>query len=112
MKLRLQFILSAYGAILGAFVAILSFLFIVTINQLIGVLWNNPHDAFPNPSYWPLIICPIGGIFVGLTQKYLGAYPSEMNEIMGEFQKKWTHRIPRTHLAQYCSRDSYSNIWS
>ncbi|MBC1435382.1 chloride channel protein [Listeria rocourtiae] len=87
MKLRLQFVLSAYGAILGAFVAILSFLFIVTINQLIGLLWNNPHDAFPNPSYWPLIICPIGGIFVGLAQKYIGTYPSEMDEVMGEFHK-------------------------
>ncbi|WP_430534911.1 chloride channel protein [Listeria rocourtiae] len=87
MNLRLQITLSAYGAILGAFVAILSFLFIVTINQLIGLLWNNPHDAFPNPSYWPLIICPIGGIFVGLTQKYIGTYPSEMDEVMGEFHK-------------------------
>ncbi|MDT0111225.1 chloride channel protein [Listeria booriae] len=86
MKIRLQLFLTLYGAILGALVAVLSFLFIVTVNQLIDLLWDHTLNAMTDPLFWPLIICPIGGIIIGLSHKYIGPYPREMNEIMGEFR--------------------------
>ena len=38
-------------------------------------------------KYWTLIVASIGGILVGVTQKYFGEYPKYMDQTLEEFKK-------------------------
>lgn len=85
MKFRLQLVLTLYGIILGTLVAVIAFLFLRLTNFLIYLVWDAGASLFGNPVFWPILICTLGGIFVGLSRKHIGPYPREMDEVMGEF---------------------------
>ncbi|AQY50266.1 hypothetical protein UE46_03955 [Listeria weihenstephanensis] len=85
MKLRLQLVLTLYGIILGTLVAVIAFLFLRLVNFLIYLVWDAGASLFGDPVFWPILICTLGGVFVGLSRKHIGPYPREMDEVMGEF---------------------------
>jgi H+/Cl- antiporter ClcA len=76
-----------YGILLGSIVGATVWLFLVTINIGIHFIWEYLPTIFASPSYYTICVTTIGGILVGLTQKYFGTYPRLMPEVMGEYKK-------------------------
>ncbi len=76
-----------YGILLGSIVGATVWLFLVTINIGIHFIWEYLPTIFASPPYYTICVTTIGGILVGLTQKYFGTYPRLMPEVMGEYKK-------------------------
>lgn len=76
-----------YGILLGSIVGATVWLFLVTINIGIHFIWEYLPTIFASPPYYTICVTTIGGILVGLTQKYFGTYPRPMPEVMGEYKK-------------------------
>ena len=74
-------ILILYGIVLGGIVGAVSWLFLYVVSSGIHFMWNELPGKF-NLPYWTILVCSIGGILVGLCQKYLGEYPKLMPEGM------------------------------
>ncbi|PEB56919.1 chloride channel protein [Bacillus pseudomycoides] len=80
-------LLIMYGIFLGAIVGATVWLFLVTTNAGIQLIWGYLPKEFSLPPYYTIFVTTIGGILVGLTQKYFGTYPRLMPEVMGEYKK-------------------------
>ncbi|MGG0300248.1 chloride channel protein [Bacillus albus] len=83
----MHYILVLYGILLGSIVGATVWLFLVTINIGIHFIWEYLPTIFADPPYYTICVTTIGGILVGLTQKYFGTYPRLMPEVMGEYKK-------------------------
>lgn len=82
-------LLSFFIAILGGTIGGISWLLLFIINMGISFLWENP------PLY-PVILCGIGGLLIGLWNKRFGPYPRELNEILSTIKKG--EKIPYNNL--------------
>jgi len=94
MKRRVSVFVLAAGAVgLGLVIGILSagFLKLVDLGQ--HVLWKAGWADFP---YAPLLICTLGGILVGLCQRYLGDHPKSLHGAIEELRE--TGRLAYAHL--------------
>lgn len=81
------------GGVAGAF----CWLFFFLMDTGIDLLWNVlPNAIAPDLWWWPLPICLIGGVAVGLFQKKWPGQPQEMNEVMAEV--KATGRYNYKHI--------------
>ncbi|MED3353150.1 chloride channel protein, partial [Bacillus thuringiensis] len=86
-KKDMQYILALYGILLGSIVGATVWLFLVTINIGIHFIWGYLPEVLSFPSYYTLCVTRIGGVLVGLSQKYFGTYPRLMPEVMAEYKK-------------------------
>ncbi|ACP15801.1 chloride channel protein [Bacillus anthracis] len=84
---NMHYMLVLYGILLGSIVGATVWLFLVTINIGIHFIWEYLPTIFASPPYYTICVTTIGGILVGLTQKYFGTYPRLMPEVMGEYKK-------------------------
>lgn len=85
----LGFLAALLGGLAAAFLA--CFLHIIEWGQ--HLVWDVIASSF---SLKALAICTIGGLLVGLCQRYLGDHPKSMMEAVAEVQK--TGRLDYTHL--------------
>ncbi|MGV8905864.1 MAG: chloride channel protein [Acetobacterium sp.] len=85
------FIVGLLGGVIGAITWVLLFV----MNFGIDLLWV----FIPNRislAFYPVLICAIGGLFIGLWEKRFGAYPRELPEIMGVI--KTGKKLPYNNL--------------
>lgn len=82
----MHYIIVLYGILLGSIVGATVWLFLVTINIGIHFIWGYLPSVFSSPPYYTLCVTTIGGILVGLSQKYFGTYPRLMPEVMDEYK--------------------------
>ena len=101
MKFKAVFVF--YSALLGFGVGIVSELFLVAVNFLIHLIWYTAPQALHLPSFYPIIIGLIGGVLVGLSQKYIGPFPKTLHETLTEFKMTqsvtYEHRILRNLIS-------------
>lgn len=72
------------GGIAGAFCWLFFFLMTTGIN----LLWVKlPELVAPGAIWWPLPVCILGGLIVGLFQRRWPGRPAEMNEVMADVKK-------------------------
>lgn len=83
---KIDFKLIVYSIFMGGFVGFFTWLFLSVVNIGINFIWHDLKDYF-NIKYWTLIVASIGGILVGLTQKYFGEYPKYMDQTLEEFKE-------------------------
>lgn len=79
-------ILMLYSVIVGGIVGLLTWGFLGVISLTTHFLWV----ALPKTlqvQNWTLLLCLIGGVLVGMCQKYFGNYPRGMEHIMAEFKE-------------------------
>lgn len=65
------------GALAGAFV----WAFFFVMNLGLNLIWKTLPDAL-GFAYFPLVVCTLGGLIIGLFEKRFGAYPEELNSVM------------------------------
>lgn len=96
MKKILAVALTAGAAILlGAVIGGLSGGFLWLIDLIQKALWEN---SLAQVWYAPLVICTLGGLLVGLCQRYLGNHPKSINEAVQELAQ--SGRLAYRHLPQ------------
>ncbi|RLE25497.1 MAG: hypothetical protein DRJ50_02825, partial [Actinobacteria bacterium] len=77
--LSLGALAAAAGLVLGAATA--GFFWLIT--QLIEAVWVDLPDALDVTTRWyALVVCSVGGLLVGLGQKYLGNNPALLDELL------------------------------
>jgi H+/Cl- antiporter ClcA len=81
----------ALGLLTGAISA--GFLHIIDFGQTF--IWESPWAEF---QFYPLILCSIGGVFVGLCQKYLGDHPKDLQQSISDIKNNG--RIEYKHLSK------------
>lgn len=79
-----------YSIILGGITGLLTWTFLSVISLTTHFLWDYLPDVV-DVENWTLIVCLVGGILVGLCQKYFGNYPRTMDVVAAEFKE--TKRI-------------------
>lgn len=85
------------GAVIGAVI----WGFMRVMHLCIDFLWEI-LPAFLGIPYYPLLICLIGGVLIGLLQKYYGSCPDELEEVMAEVKTTGTYhyqQVPMMLLA-------------
>lgn len=90
MKLLAFSHLTLYSIFFGGIAGFLTWSFLAVTSLTTRFLW----DAIPSVvhvPYWTFIVCLVGGVLVGLCQKYFGNYPRNMEAVMAEFKE--TRRI-------------------
>lgn len=96
MKKAIAFIsLGLLAALLGGLVGATSAGFLHFIEWGQHLLWKELTSSLPFQS---LLICTLGGLLVGLCQRYLGDHPKGINEAISEIRK--TGRLDYAHLPQ------------
>lgn len=75
-----------YSALLGAFVGGIAALFLLFVEWCIEMIWEVVPERL-DWSFYPLIVGLVGGIIIGLLQKYIGQYPKTIHETLEEFQQ-------------------------
>ncbi|MBP0726656.1 chloride channel protein [Bacillus sp. RG28] len=76
-----------YGMFLGSIVGATAWLFLSIVNIGIWFVWHYLPEELASPSYYTICVTTIGGVLIGLAQKYLGTYPRLMPEIMSEYKE-------------------------
>lgn len=89
-----------FGFIIGTVVAIFCWSFIFFIDISTNFLWHELPNIIKVSSFTnTMILCMVGGLLIGLCQRFLGPYPKEMEEILHEY--KSTKTINYKPLPQY-----------
>ena len=89
-----------FGFIMGTVVGAFCWSFMFLINLSSNFLWNElPHIIKVSNFTITIILCTLGGLIIGLGQKFLGPYPKEMEEILHEY--KLTKTIDYKPLPEY-----------
>lgn len=71
-----------YSVCLGILVALIVVFFTSLVHFGTQIIWEFLPQHLGNPFIWPLAVGLIGGIIVGLLQKYVGPYPYHMDETL------------------------------
>ncbi|MDM5157522.1 chloride channel protein [Bacillus sp. DX1.1] len=83
----MHYLLIIYGMFLGSIVGATVWLFLVVTNAGIHFIWEYLPKEFTLPPYYTICVTIIGGVLIGLSQKYFGTYPRLMPEVMAEYKK-------------------------
>ena len=77
--------IALYSIIIGGIAGLLTWSFLAATSLMTRLIWDVVPGAIDVP-YWTIIACFIGGILVGLCQKYFGDYPRNMEQVLTEFK--------------------------
>ncbi|WP_335382089.1 chloride channel protein [Neobacillus drentensis] len=86
MKFSKLGIIVLFSIIIGGIVGFLTWGFLAVTSFTTHFLW----DTLPKTLHvknWTLLLCLVGGVLVGLCQKYFGNYPRNMEDVLAEFKE-------------------------
>ncbi|WNY26989.1 chloride channel protein [Methanolapillus ohkumae] len=94
-SIKSNLVFALYALFLGAFTGIVTFLFLKLMNLGIQFLWVDipSHIDF---AYYPIVICLIGGLLVGITKKIYGNLPPTLSVVL--LEAKESKRIEYKNL--------------
>lgn len=75
-----------YSIIIGGIVGAITWAFLTLVFRGIHLIWNDFLFEINN-AYLILLVCALGGVIVGLCQKYFGKYPKTMPIVLKEFKE-------------------------
>jgi H+/Cl- antiporter ClcA len=94
-------VLSLCGALLGGLGGVITLVFIKLLKLVQHAVWESFPAVIgidPTAIFYPVVICTIGGFFVGVAIKYLGNYPKNLQDDIAEFKK--TKEFDYQHIPQ------------
>lgn len=78
-----------YSSLLGLLVGAVAALFLSGVHELIHLVWTTIPGAI-NFAGYPIVVGLLGGVLVGLFQKFVGDYPKTLNQTLTEFKTTGT----------------------
>lgn len=82
-KIKNEISLIAFCAMLGAFAGVILWCFLKLVEVGTDLIWEVLPNSIGMPAYYPIVICTIGGLIIGLFRKRAGDYPDSMMKVMG-----------------------------
>jgi H+/Cl- antiporter ClcA len=80
--------LLALVALLGLFSALITFTFVVLVDQGTRLVWEHAAQALGlDPRLFTILVCTLGGLLVGLLVKLFGDHNAIFTDLMREFGK-------------------------
>jgi H+/Cl- antiporter ClcA len=79
-------LLILFSIIIGGIVGFLTWGFLAVTSLITHFLWVTLPGTL-HVKNWTILLCLIGGVLVGLCQKYFGNYPRKMDEVLAEFKE-------------------------
>ena len=73
----------AVGGVIGGII----WAFLKAMHLLIELIWHKLPEAV-NVPYYTILVCLVGGVIIGLIQKFHGPCPDELPEVMKEYKEK------------------------
>ncbi|MBQ8663920.1 MAG: chloride channel protein [Eubacterium sp.] len=89
-KTKNQCTLILFCILIGAFAGVVVYVFLKLVSGGTDFLWEWLPARFDVPWY-PLLICGVGGLIIGLFRKKFGDYPEELDVVMGKVKKNKTY---------------------
>lgn len=71
-----------YAVLLGALVGLATSAFLLIEHGLTDLIWEKIPERIGTFALYSLVICTLGGLLVGLCQRFLGDYPKPMREAL------------------------------
>ena len=90
-KFKLILFCAVLGAVSGA--VLWAFLRVVHIGTVL--LWDRLPDAVAAPVWYPVVVCTLGGVIIGLFRKRFGDYPQTMKTVIGTVKRTGTYPYNR-----------------
>ena len=75
LKLKKNLVMMLVVGLLGAVIGGVTWLLLFLLNHGIDFLWSIIPESV-DLTFYPLMICALGGLLVGLWEKRFGPYPS------------------------------------
>lgn len=86
-----EFKLLLFCAVIGAVSGILFWVFLFLIRKGVWVFWDLlPNRVLP-VSWYPVLVCTVGALLIGLFRKWFGDYPEDMMTVLGTLKKTGTY---------------------
>ena len=105
MKFKNAFVMFIFSAVIGAIIGAVIWGFLRVMNLGIHLLWHTLPNALGNDTLvtlWPLLLCGVGGVIIGILQKVWGPYPEELSVVMAKKKKDGVYpydRVPQMLVA-------------
>lgn len=90
-----QLELMLFCTILGAVSGAVLWVFLKIVQSGTELLWDRLPKSMNFPVWYPVVICTIGGVVIGLFRKHIGDYPQTMKTVIGVVKKKGTYPYRR-----------------
>ncbi len=91
-KNRLLFTISM--VLLGVIAGAIVWLFLFLVDLLTGLIWHT-LPTYLNIAVFPLFICIIGGVILGLYEKRFGAWPESLDTVLGKVKESKRYEYKR-----------------
>ena len=95
IKFKNNIVLTSYTVLIGLIAGLIIWSFITVMNLGIHFFWEYIPEAI-NFNYYPIVVCLIGGLIIGLWKEKYGDAPEELNEVMKKVKKE--HRYPYNNI--------------
>lgn len=82
-------LLCALGALLGTFTGVITLVFIKLLDFVQHMIWTSLPEALnlnSSHAFYTIVICTLGGLFMGLGIKYFGNYPNNIKDELSNFK--------------------------
>lgn len=89
-KIKNQTMLMLFCILIGAFAGAVVYLFLKLVSGGTDLLWEWLPTKL-NVAWYPLLICGVGGLVIGLFRKKFGDYPEELNVVIAKVKKNKTY---------------------
>ena len=80
-----------FCAVIGAVSGILFWVFLFLVQKGTWLLWDLLPNRVLSFSWYPIAVCTIGGLLIGLFRKKFGNYPEDMMTVLGTVKKTGTY---------------------
>ena len=90
-KTKNELTLVLFCTLIGAFSGIVFWLFLLLVSRGTWLLWDSVPAAISASIWYPILVCTIGGVIIGLFRKKFGDYPEDMMRVFGRLKKEGTY---------------------
>ena len=84
-----------FCAVLGAVSGAVLWIFLRVVHLGTVLLWDRLPETFDVPVWYPVVVCTLGGVIIGLFRKRFGDYPQTMKTVIGTVKQTGTYPYNR-----------------
>ena len=80
-----------FCAVLGAVSGAVLWVFLRVVHLGTVLLWEKLPEIVDVPVWYPVVVCTLGGVIIGLFRKRFGDYPQTMKTVIGTVKRTGTY---------------------
>ena len=80
-----------FCAVLGAVSGAVLWVFLRVVHLGTVLLWDRLPEVVDAPVWYPVVVCTLGGVIIGVFRKRFGDYPQTMKAVIGTVKRTGTY---------------------